>query len=314
MTTQLFVERDRCPCCASRTLTKRYECGFDKSPIKEYLEGFYTPQGGVEFDYLHGAVYCLLQCGECGLIFQRDIPSDGLMERLYEHWIDPSKALSLALESDSLTSRCFNAQEIIQVIAYLNQKPCSLRFLDFGMGWGEWALMAKGFGCDVYGAELSKARIDHATSKGIKILTGKESPAPRFDFINTEQVFEHLPSPLETLVALKNQLKPGGLLKISVPSGWDIERRLRIMDWGCPKGTKNSLNLVAPLEHINCFQVRSIEKMASLAGLKPVNIPLQIQCGFIVNCGGPARLGLHLAKQFYRATSKKRCRLFLAVA
>jgi SAM-dependent methyltransferase len=188
----------------------------------------------------------------------------------------------------------------MRVIAFLRKPPSSLQILDFGMGWGEWALMAKGFGCDVYGAELSKGRIDHATSQGIKILTGKESPALRFDFINTEQVFEHLPRPLETLMGLKELLKPTGILKISVPPGWDIEGRLRIMDWECPKGAKNSLNLVAPLEHINCYQKRSLTRMAGIAGLRSVKMPLKVKYGQTVCWGGPARLARNLLKPLYQ--------------
>ena len=49
----------------------------------------------------------------------------------------------------------------------------------------------------------------------------------RFDFINTEQVFEHISEPLETLKELKTLLKPGGIIKISVPTADDINRRLK---------------------------------------------------------------------------------------
>ena len=70
-----------------------YQSEYDKPPIKDYLEDFYSPQGMVEFEYLEGASYVLCECNVCGLIFQRDIPNDSLMERLYERWIDPEKGI-----------------------------------------------------------------------------------------------------------------------------------------------------------------------------------------------------------------------------
>jgi len=312
MTTQYFIEREKCPCCLSSTFTKLYESGFDTSPVKEYLETFYAPQGGIEFDYMTRAVYCLLKCDKCDLVFQRDVLNDALMEKLYEHWIDPSKAMLRHLDEGSTEVHCLAAQEIMRIIAYLRRPASSLQFLDFGMGWGEWALMAKGFGCDAYGLELSSKRIEYAVSKGIKVIVGKEPHHLQFDFINTEQVFEHLPRPVETLVELKKLLKPNGVLKISVPPGWDIARKLRIMDWAAPKNSRNSLNAVAPLEHINCFQVRSIAEMAGIAGLKEVKIPLSLQYRNMVCWGGPNRLTRNLIKPLYQTLLNRSTYMFFS--
>jgi SAM-dependent methyltransferase len=305
MTTKYFIERDKCPSCVSDQITKLYENRFDQSPVKEYLEAFYNPQGGVESAYLIGAVYSLYRCEVCGLIFQGEILNDALMERLYEHWIDPSTVLKYHLDTDFPDLYCAHAQEIMRIIAYYERPPSALRVLDFGMGWGEWALMAKGFGCDAYGSELSSTRIHYARSKGVKVLTRDEICALRFDFVNTEQVFEHIPRPLDTLMELKQVLKPDGILKISVPNGWDIQRRLRRMNWKSPKWSRDSLNPVAPLEHINCFQRRSIIKMASLVGLKEIRIPLSIQYQYMVNYGGPLKVARNVAMPLYRALMRR---------
>jgi len=68
------------------------------------------------------------------MIFQRDIPNEELMKRLYEHWIAPSKAFSKQQQAD-LGYYSYYAQEIMQIIAYFGKKPSSLSFLDYGMGW-----------------------------------------------------------------------------------------------------------------------------------------------------------------------------------
>ncbi len=140
-------------------------------------------------------------------------------------------------------------------------------------GWGHWCRVARGFGCQVWGTELSAARIAYAQADGLRVLAWKDIPAQRFDFINTEQVFEHLPEPFETLTYLARSLNPGGLIRISVPDGWDIKRRLNVGNWHAPKGSRDSLNPVAPLEHINCFSQRVICRLAQRADLHERIVP-----------------------------------------
>ena len=84
-----FTSRESCPACRAESSTLLFEAGYEESPIKDYLDGFYPPQGKVEHEYLKGSRYILDQCGECGLIYQRQIPGDFLAAKIYEEWIDP---------------------------------------------------------------------------------------------------------------------------------------------------------------------------------------------------------------------------------
>ncbi|WP_121357803.1 class I SAM-dependent methyltransferase [Flavisolibacter nicotianae] len=291
-----FTFRTNCPCCHAGSFRTLYESVLDSSPIKDYLNDFYSPQGGVEFAYLKDAVYRLCECTSCQAIFQQEIPNDTLLEKLYEEWLDPQLALLRHQKQDGLAYHRQHAEEIMQVIALLGKPPAQLHFLDFGMGWGQWALMAKAFGCTAYGTELSRERIAHARANGIHVITWEQLPRPQFDFINTEQVFEHLAAPLDTLRYISRGLKPGGLLKISVPTAHNIKRRLAHMDWKTPKGTRLSLNPVAPLEHINFFRRKSLLCMAEAAGMKEVTIPLKIQYQHTLDVSG--------LKPFVKSVSK----------
>jgi 2-polyprenyl-3-methyl-5-hydroxy-6-metoxy-1,4-benzoquinol methylase len=268
----------------------------------------------VEFEYLDGATYELCECGTCGLIFQKHIPNSALMERLYEIWIDPRKVFDQHLKEDGLEHYSHDAQEIMQILAFLDRAPASLSILDFGMGWGEWALMARAFGCDAYGAELSMERVRYAESNGLKIVSWEEIPRHRFDFINTEQVFEHIAEPLETLHYLKKALKHGGLIKISVPTANDITRRLKIMDWSADKGARNSLNPVAPLEHINFYRRRSLVNMARMTGLKEVLIPLGMYYRYLSIGKGLSTIAKNLLRPIYRNIFKRQNCLFFRIA
>ena len=67
------------------------------------------------------------------------------------------------------------------------------------MGWGNWLLAAKALGVSVFGPQLSEERVKYAKKNGITVITWDEIQGSNFDYINTDQGFEHLPQPLETL-------------------------------------------------------------------------------------------------------------------
>jgi len=262
-----FINRDICSVCGNKNFTMHYSISYNNPILVKYLTDFYNPQGGVEFKYLKDAQYTLLECSDCQLIFQENVLNEFLMFKLYEQWLDPKIAL---MENNEQSIEYFQryALEIINLISFFDNKPCNLDFLDFGMGWGRWSLLVKAFGCNSFGSELSNDRINYAKKNGIEILDWENISKRKFDFINTEQVFEHIPKPLETLKYLAKSLKPDGIIKISVPDGTFAKRTLSIMDWNIPKGAQDSLNIVAPLEHINCFRTETIITMANKCGLE----------------------------------------------
>jgi 2-polyprenyl-3-methyl-5-hydroxy-6-metoxy-1,4-benzoquinol methylase len=309
-----FIIRRTCPACASGKVGMIYQGPLDEPPISEYLKNFYTPTGRIELEYLRGAFYTLYECQDCTLIFQREIPGDEFMERLYEYWIDPQISFDLRQQKSGLDYYAYYAQEIMQIISFLKKPVSDLAFFDFGMGWGKWALMAKAFGVDVFGSELSRPRIEYVKSNGLKVIEWDAIPMYQFDFINTEQVFEHIGEPLKTLRHLKKALRPDGIIKISVPTANDIKRRLKIMDWKSPKGSKNSLNPVAPLEHINFYRRKSIVTMARAAGLKEVFLPMKDQFRYSCNWGGLKNISKNLLNPIYRNILRKQNYLFFRIS
>ena len=301
-----FLARTACPVCGSTSFRVRYSAPYAVDPVRTYLVDSYAEVNGrIEFEYLEGAQYTLCDCGQCGLIFQREIPNAALMERLYEHWIDPRGAFERHRRQDAASHFAEYAQDVMQLLGYIGRRPGSVSMLDFGMGWGQWATMVKAFGCDAYGAELSAERIAHARSLGITVVDWDDIPGHEFDVINADQVFEHIPDPLGTLNHLKRGLAPGGVIKIDVPRPTGIERRLRRMDWSAPRDSANSLNDVAPLEHINCFRRSALDELARRAGLRQVYIPVGVQLRNLTGLPG-VRQGLtQLARPFYRSWLRK---------
>lgn len=267
----LFVKRDYCPACKSENSVELYQSKFTEPPVSTYLNDFYNRQGEIELNYLENESYILDECLTCGLVYQRVILGDFLMSKLYEEWIDPQ--IALRNTNKNIDQRFLkDSKEVEMIIDYFASPPSDLLLFDFGSGFGHWCNNASLHGCNVVGTELSQTRIDYATKLGVTMISWDDIPNYRFDYINTEQVFEHIPEPLETLQYLSRGLKVGGLIKISVPNGGNIKKTLSIMDWNISKRSKNSLNPVAPLEHINCFSERSITNMAKKIRLEPVTL------------------------------------------
>jgi SAM-dependent methyltransferase len=230
---------------------------------------------GVEFEYLNDAQFIVDECKDCGLIYQREIPSDFLMGRIYQEWLNADIIKKNIANNCNADHYMRMAKETTRSIKYLKKSPGQIKFLDFGMGAGNWCLMAKAFGCDTYGTDLSSEHMADAEELGIKTINMQDLKKHSFDYINSEQVFEHLAEPLEALKYLSEALAPGGIIRINVPSGWDVKRRLEVWDWHASLSQEHpdTLNDVAPLQHINCFTKKPLIHMGEAAGLELINVP-----------------------------------------
>ena len=126
-----FLTRDCCPCCQTTHVRELYRCGYDDPPLQDYLTTAYKAVGpGIDYAALQGAMFILVECPNCELIYQQEIPDPALMEQLYEHWIDPQTVFARHQQSDTLAYHSRDAQEIMQVMAILGKSPHTLAFLD----------------------------------------------------------------------------------------------------------------------------------------------------------------------------------------
>jgi 2-polyprenyl-3-methyl-5-hydroxy-6-metoxy-1,4-benzoquinol methylase len=200
------------------------------------------------------------------------VPGNDLLNEIYEEWIPPGEKDRLHRSRD-LNYYRYLAEQLQFVVQHLKKNPSAIRALDFGMGWAEWATMAKAFGCQISGSELSAHRVEHAQSIGIEIVQWEDLARRKFDFINTEQVFEHLIDPLPTLRHLANAIDGGGLIRISVPDSRAALRALAKRNFAAL--SSKQVMPIAPLEHVNCFEYRSLVALGKLAGLRPVRPSLR---------------------------------------
>lgn len=266
----ILARRDRCPGCQRTAISTLYSERMDSPGITRYMQEHYERRVTRDFT---GYDYELARCDHCGLAFQAQVPTPELIEEIYDRWL-PATERAVVASRMNLDSYRYLAEQVEFMLRHFRRPPGELKVLDFGFGWAEWARMALAYGCDVSGCELSQVRIAHAKSVGVRVLDSASLPDGEFHFINTEQVFEHLLEPGQVLKRLAASLRPGGLVKLSVPNAAKSIRKLL--------GTKTFSALsdddimpIAPFEHVNAFTYDSLAALAREAGLAPLRPSLR---------------------------------------
>jgi hypothetical protein len=135
--------------------------------------------------------------------------------------------------------------------------------------------MALAHGCDVYAVEVNPTAADFCRRRGIKIVTRDELKDLRFDFINVDQVMEHLTDPLGVARLLAGLLQPWGMMKWSTPNNPELPRLLRAAQASGDESVLNpkTIDSLAPLEHVNLFSNESLKFLGRQVGLEPVRLP-----------------------------------------
>lgn len=254
-----FVDRPRCELCGGGEKKILVSYRFDGPEIGPFLERFYG--GRVPLRMLAGAPYEIARCLGCGFAWQTHVVGDQCAALLYSKWISSEESLDKKRFGDTSLFEKY-ATEAREIASLVGKRPHETDVLDFGMGWGYWCRMAAAFGYRTFGYEYSEERRQHARTLGVSVLDAAAGiGAMRFDFINAEQVFEHVVDPVGVLRSLVSSLRPGGSMRIAVPNADGPLSRLERGPVLPPE------KAVQPLEHINCFTRGTLEALGVAAGL-----------------------------------------------
>lgn len=249
-------ERKECPLCARDEKEILVDRAYTDSALQEYLHIFYEDRADVTI--LTDARYILARCETCGFMWQTSVLGEVGMTALYGTWIDAQKSFDKKVRGRHGWFDRYSTEVVFMKMLFQNLSPKDIRVLDFGCGWGFWARMALAHGCAVTGLEVADDRITYMEKHGIKTTCSlTELHRKQFDFINAEQVFEHIENPKETIEQLAAFIAPGGFLHIAVPDGTGFNKS----SWGPEKGPTQ------PLEHINTFTPRTLAQLGAGAGL-----------------------------------------------
>ncbi len=262
-----FRRRECCPLCDSGDSRLLCDIPYSDQRLSSFITQFY--RGRADLQSLQSASYRVALCDACGFIYQDTILNEIGMRMLYEDWIDQAHSLQRKQTAHTRRYRQY-AGQIRTLSALLNQRPDQSRILEYGMGWGYWSRMAQAHGFDVVGFELSKQRSEYARQMGVTVIDALPESCAEFDCVYANQVFEHLPDPVQTLGHLCRQLKPEGIVYLRVPDGRKVAAALAKRGWS------PELDAIHPLEHINCFTRKTLIGLASKAGLKHFNPPVRL--------------------------------------
>lgn len=93
--------------------------------------------------------------------------------------------------------------------------------LDIGCGGGAFlSQVAQVKGVSVFGFEFNESAAKWAQSRGHRLLAGlskENAPSGGFDVVTLFQVLEHLETPFQVVKQVRELMKPGGLVIVTVP-------------------------------------------------------------------------------------------------
>ncbi len=265
-----FQTRTQCPACEGQPFNDLWRGRFDDHDIARNIDLYHYSgdwRGG-----LGTAPFALVQCQACHFKYHRYIIDSSALSTIYGEWADAEQArrfeaAHVADKADRWAYHTKLAKLILRLRRLIDREEEAPRLLDFGCGDGALLRMARGFGFDACGIDVSASRSGQARHEGIRVYSDfaalDTAESARFDAIVLSQVLEHVEDPLGLLKAMEDRLAPGGVLFVAVPdtSGVKVPRDF------------HEFTLVQPIEHINAFTPDSLRDLARRAGFTPVRRP-----------------------------------------
>jgi hypothetical protein len=254
-----LIKRIKCPVCNLKKIWSIYKLSYGDLEIKNFLEVYYNKK--LNLDLITNNDYNLLECKNCKFIFQESIPNELFSEHLYENLISATASLKKKKENiPNIKKKYFNGIFLKKKIF----KERKINILEFGAGWGFWSLEAKKSGFNVSCLELSKRRVEYMKSKDLNVINAIEKNKPKYDLIYSDQTFEHISDPKETLDLLNGSLNLGGYILLNFPSSFGFKRKVK------NNYTPNK-DEAHPLEHLNLFNRSSMNYLIKSTNLKLIN-------------------------------------------
>lgn len=221
----------------------------------------------------------LCRCRRCGFIFVNPRPDASSLQRYYGLITDVAWASSVGFDSNLPLFE----QGIRQIREYL--RTDSPMLLDVGCWTGEFLRLAREGGFEGYGIEVNDLLAAYAREcYRLPVLSGtldEASFSPQsFDVVTMWDVLEHTRQPLETIVQVRDLLKKGGLVVISVPNVTFQLARAKVIRPFRPDVA------IAGIAHLNHFSENSITRLLIDLGFEIRHIGVaapRLQCGWFRN-------------------------------
>lgn len=260
-----MITRKNCPCCGNDNIEEKLSLKYDTDLFRDTI-------GFVRYHYdISNLYYTIHYCNRCSLYYQETVLDEEESRVLYSSDVGGSGERIRSLEE---VAHLAEDAMLIRLL-FPGKVP---KVLDFGMNTGDWARVASAYGCECYGTDIADFSKMRAAEKAIKFVDLDQLQSEFFDFINADQVFEHLADPLDVLKRLHKALHHNGIIKISCPGDRHIDRKIKRLMNGkiLPQNFLTEFDSIAPFLHINLFNAKSLVILGKSAGFERFRIPIRL--------------------------------------
>ena len=293
-----FKLRNCCPTCGNNKLIELAEIDYADPRMMSYLSSSYRIDTRLFTSIAKGFSYRIMSCRDCELLFQAYIPSESFLSIIYDEYIDPDKSLSNKSLTEDHCQMYLGDFSLIKKL--LGKASSEIKILDYAAGWGNWITLAHKVGFETFALELSDHRKRHLESAGIQVIGEADLSNIYVDCVNCDQIFEHLTDPIAALRKIRECISDNGMVRISVPHSFYPLKEISVLDSG-PTRDIMIPDILAPLEHLNYFNRRSLKALAKSAGFELLEVSLPRYLGTTNYRGTSTKETLkNIFRPFYR--------------
>ena len=256
-----LTKRTECPFCKENDFKSLFKKKYSHPDLQTFINNYY--QSVLLDQKLQNETYEISQCINCEGLFQTFIPDDNFSNFLYNNLISANDSLKKKADYFIKNKNKLN-EDMLLVSSLFNKKIDKIKILEFGCGWGYWSKFMQSKLFNITTCEFSEKRHNHLISNKILNFRNLDQISDKFDFIYSEEVLEHISSPLETLMQLKNLLAKDGFMLHRFPSTFLFKEKL-IYNYKPKKDCGH------PLEHINLINKKSFLRMCKKINLNIYN-------------------------------------------
>ena len=249
----MFYEQNICKICKSTKYETIYKLPFKDDKLRTFFKKFYGEKNLDEiYNLTKNHDFEILNCTKCQFKWQKFIPENLILNKLYNDWISFDDSLK---KKNNLNEEYF----FTSLLNLLDAN--SVNILDYGAGVGNFCNFAKEKGFNSYAFEFSPKRVKFLESKKIKIMNDSEikDTKIKFDFIYINQVLEHLEKFDKFFENLNFLSKKFTIIYISVPNTKKLKDPVR-------KGPYQ------PLEHLNSFNNSNLKELFLMNNFQTISI------------------------------------------
>ncbi len=206
--------------------------------------------------------FILVQCLDCGLIYQNPRPELSSFEEIYPADYDQYTHKNLDEPNTNFLSNFGIRKRIIKIKKYKK----SGNLCDIGCATGDFLDgLRKDKSWKLFGVEPSAKAFEYLQGQGFTLFNGFFTsfsfPNVKFDVITMWNVIEHLQSPFLTLLEIKKSLTPDGLVVFTTPNFDSFDRNIFGKFW---------IGFELP-RHFYVFSNKTIELLLQKAGFELID-------------------------------------------